>query len=163
MPAYPPTLVQPMRDELTNVGVSELRTPAEVDAFLAPAEGTALLVVNSVCGCAAGAARPAVRLALSGDGPRPDRSGSVFAGVDIEATRRARELFGPAIAPSSPCFALFRDGQLAHFIPRWQIEGSDARGVAAKLKAALEGEDADAGAPGASRPSRAPVPGLPVR
>jgi putative YphP/YqiW family bacilliredoxin len=143
-----------MRDELTSAGVHELRTPAEVDAFLAASEGTALLVVNSVCGCAAGAARPAVRIALSAEGPKPDRVASVFAGVDVEATKRARELFGASIAPSSPCFAFFRDGRLSHFIPRWQIEGSDAAGVASKLGSLFAGEPVSAGAS---------APGLPVR
>jgi len=125
---YDPRLVQPMREELTEIGVQELRTSADVDAFMAPKTGSAMIVVNSVCGCAAGKARPGVRLALE-SGVRPDRIGTVFAGQDLESTSRAREYFGQ-VPPSSPSIALFRDGQLVHFVPRHMIEGRDALAVA---------------------------------
>lgn len=132
---YPEQLVAPMRAELTNAGVRELRTPAEVDAWFALREGTALLLVNSVCGCAAGSARPAVRLALAG-ARRPDRVATVFAGQDVEATARARELIGD-VPPSSPSLALLRDGELVHFVPRHLIEGQSAEAVAADLTTAF--------------------------
>jgi putative YphP/YqiW family bacilliredoxin len=133
---YSPLLVRPMREELTSIGVQELLTPADVDAFMAEKSGTALLVVNSVCGCAAGMARPGVRLALESES-RPDRVVSVFAGQDLEATARARGYMSD-IPPSSPSIALFKDGELVHFIPRHRIEGRDANGVAADLKAAFD-------------------------
>lgn len=133
---YDPRFTDPMREELTSIGVSELRTAADVDAFLAEKRGTALVVVNSVCGCAAGMARPGLKAALASGGARPDRVASVFAGVDREATARARESFG-ANAPSSPSFALFRDGELFHFVPRWKIEGRDASALAQELTAAF--------------------------
>lgn len=132
---YDPQMTQPMRDELTRIGVTELRTPAEVDSFLVGRCGTALVVVNSVCGCAAGMARPGLTMALRGD-VKPDRVGSVFAGVDREATARARSLFDQ-LSPSSPSFALFKDGKCVHFIPRHQIEGRDAASLAADLQAAF--------------------------
>jgi putative YphP/YqiW family bacilliredoxin len=125
---YDPRLVQPMREELTEIGVQELRTSAEVDAFMAPGSGSAMIVVNSVCGCAAGKARPGVRLALE-NGIKPDRIGTVFAGQDLEATQKAREYFGQ-VPPSSPSIALFRDGKVVHFVPRHMIEGRDALAVA---------------------------------
>ena len=133
---YSPLLVRPMRDELTSIGVQELLTPADVDAFMAEKTGTALLVVNSVCGCAAGMARPGIRLALEHE-RRPDRVVSVFAGQDLEATARARGYLED-IPPSSPSIALFKDGELVHFIPRHRIEGRDAYAVAADLKAAFD-------------------------
>jgi putative YphP/YqiW family bacilliredoxin len=133
---YSPLLVRPMRDELTSIGVQELLTPADVDAFMAEKSGTALLVVNSVCGCAAGMARPGIRLALESEN-RPDRAVSVFAGQDLEATARARGYLAD-IPPSSPSIALFKDGELVHFIPRHRIEGRDARAVAADLKGAFD-------------------------
>jgi len=126
-----------MRDEMTAMGFSELTTPDEVDQFMADTEGTALLVVNSVCGCAAGMARPGLRLTLENDGPKPDRLGTVFAGQDLEATAKARGYFSD-YPPSSPSMALFRDGQLVHFVPRHQIEGRTAQQVAAELARALE-------------------------
>ncbi len=132
---YPEQLVAPMRAELTSAGVRELRTPADVDAWFALREGTALLLVNSVCGCAAGSARPAVRLALAGS-RRPDRVATVFAGQDLDATARARELIGD-VPPSSPSLALLRDGELVHFVPRHLIEGQAAETVAAELAAAF--------------------------
>lgn len=127
---YDPRLVQPMRDELSRIGVTELMTPASVDDFMKP-EGTALIVVNSVCGCAAGGARPAIRIALQ-HANRPDRVGTVFAGQDIDATARVREFFGQ-VPPSSPCFALFKDGKVVHFVPRHHIEGRDAQTIALGL------------------------------
>ena len=133
---YSPLLVKPMRDELTSIGVQELLTPADVDAFMAEKSGTALLIVNSVCGCAAGMARPGIRLALQHE-RRPDRAVSVFAGQDLEATARARGYLAD-IPPSSPSIALFKDGELVHFIPRHRIEGRDAYAVAADLKAAFD-------------------------
>src|SRR3954451_6020433 len=124
-----------MREELTSAGVKELRTPEDVDSFMNEKSGTAMLVVNSVCGCAAGMARPGVRLALQGD-RRPDRVATVFAGQDLEATARARAYLAD-IPPSSPSIALFKDGELVHFIPRHRIEGRDAYAVADDLRAAF--------------------------
>lgn len=132
---YSPLLVKPMREELVAAGFEELMTPADVDRFLDEKSGTALLVVNSVCGCAAGMARPGVRLALQ-SGPRPDRLGTVFAGQDLDATARARARFGD-IPPSSPSMALFKGEELVWFLPRHRIEGRDALDVAADLRAAF--------------------------
>ena len=132
---YSPLLVKPMREELVAAGFEELTTPAEVDRFLDGGGGTALVVVNSVCGCAAGMARPGVRLALQ-SGPRPERLGTVFAGQDLEATARARTRFGD-LPPSSPSMALFKGSQLVWFLPRHRIEGRDALDVAADLRAAF--------------------------
>lgn len=132
---YDPEMIRPMREELRRIGFEELTTPEEVDRFLGHPTGTALLVVNSVCGCAAGMARPGVRLALEGD-VRPDRLGTVFAGQDTEATARARGYFGQ-LPPSSPSMALFKDGRLVHFIPRHMIEGNDAEDVAGQLSGAF--------------------------
>ena len=133
---YSPMLVKPMREELTSVGFTELTTAAEVERFLAEPSGTALLMVNSVCGCAAGMARPGVRLALQG-GVRPDRLGTVFAGQDLEATARARAYF-PDIPPSSPSLALFKKGEMVFFMPRHRIEGRDALAVAQDLITVFE-------------------------
>jgi putative YphP/YqiW family bacilliredoxin len=132
---YSPILVRPMREELLAVGFEELQTAADVDRALGDKSGTALLVVNSVCGCAAGMARPGVRLALQ-SGARPDRLTTVFAGFHVEATQRAREILGD-IPPSSPSMALFRDGELVWFLPRHRIEGRDALDVASDLRAAF--------------------------
>jgi putative YphP/YqiW family bacilliredoxin len=134
---YDPALVAPMARELVELGVSELKTPEAVESFLEGEgrSGTSLLVVNSVCGCAAGMARPAVRLALEND-KRPDRAVTVFAGVDKEATERARAAMAD-FPPSSPSFALFKDGEVVHFVPRHQIEGHDAVTVANNLVAAF--------------------------
>jgi bacilliredoxin len=128
---YSELLVRPMREELTSVGVQELRTAEEVDAFMNEKNGTAMLVVNSVCGCAAGMARPGIRLALQSD-RRPDRAATVFAGQDLEATARARSYFAD-IPPSSPAIAFFKDGELVYFMPRHRIEGRDAQSVARDL------------------------------
>ena len=133
---YDPALVKPMREELVEMGVRELTTPEDVEAFLEGHTGTSLLVVNSVCGCAAGMARPAVRLALAHES-RPDEAVTVFAGVDVEATARARAAFGD-IPPSSPSLALLKDGKVVHFVPRHHIEGRDAPSVASDLIAAFD-------------------------
>jgi len=133
---YDNLLVQPMRKELTAIGFQELMTADDVDTFLAAKEGTALIVVNSVCGCAAGMARPGVRLALE-QGPRPDRLATVFAGQDLEAVSQARGYFAE-YPPSSPSMALFRDGEVVHFVPRHQIEGRSAEDVAGDLAKALQ-------------------------
>lgn len=132
---YPEFLIAPMRDELTRLGVTELRTAAEVDAA-ATASGTTMIVVNSVCGCAAGKARPGIALALQ-HGTRPDRVASVFAGADIEATERARQLF-TGYPPSSPSVGLLRDGKLIYMMERHEIEGNSAEGIAAELVAAFD-------------------------
>lgn len=141
---YSPMLVQPMREELTSIGVEELLSAEDVDRFMEAGEGTAMLVVNSVCGCAAGMARPGVRLALE-EGPKPDRVATVFAGQDLEATARARGYF-PEIPPSSPSIALFKDGGLVWFLPRHRIEGRSARDVASDLSSAVR-ESTAAAAP----------------
>jgi putative YphP/YqiW family bacilliredoxin len=129
---YSPLLVKPMREELTSIGVEELLTPEDVDRFMAEKNGTAMLVVNSVCGCAAGMARPGIRLALQG-GRKPDRVATVFAGQDLEATARARSYMAD-IPPSSPSIAFFKDGELVYFLPRHRIEGRDAQSVAGDLQ-----------------------------
>ena len=132
---YDPILVQPMREELTSIGVRELRSADEVDEFLSHKQGTSFIVINSVCGCAAGMARPGVRLALQGE-IKPDRVATVFAGQDQEATARARSHF-PQFPPSSPSFVLMKDGQVVHFVPRHAIEGRDPMSVANDLVAAF--------------------------
>ncbi|MBL7988572.1 MAG: BrxA/BrxB family bacilliredoxin [Chlorobi bacterium] len=129
-PLYDPILVQPMRDELTTAGVQELTTPEQVDAAMAQ-PGTTLVFVNSVCGCAAGSARPGLRLAMQHT-VQPDRVVSVFAGMDREAVDRARSYF-LGYPPSSPQIALLRDGQVIHMIPRHQIEGRSAQMIAEHL------------------------------
>jgi len=133
---YDPRMVQPMRDEMVEMGAKELVSPDEVDAFLAAKKGTALLFVNSVCGCAAGGARPALRMALGND-RLPDRVGTVFAGQDVDAVARARSHFGD-LPPSSPSLALFKDGELAYFMPRHKIEGRDPRSIAHDLVEAFD-------------------------
>lgn len=134
---YPPMLVQPMKDEVTRLGARELTTIAEVDAVLGPAQGTALVFVNSVCGCAAGNARPALRRALEQSEAKPDVVATVFAGQDLEATHRARSYFGEDYQPSSPSFALLKDGEVVHFIHRHQIEGRTPDAIAGDLVAAF--------------------------
>lgn len=129
-------MVQPMRDDLTRVGIQELRTPEEVEQALPNAKGTALVVVNSVCGCAAGQARPGVAEALKHD-ITPDHLYTVFAGQDKEATAKAREYFAP-YPPSSPSIALMKDGELVHFIERHQIENRSAADIAADLTDAFD-------------------------
>lgn len=131
------SFTQPMRDQMTRLGFTELRTAEDVERDLGPRTGTALVFVNSVCGCAAGMARPGTALALARTAARPDRLLTVFAGQDREATARAREKFGP-IPPSSPSLALLKDGALVAFVPRHAIEGRSAEDVAAVLVEALE-------------------------
>jgi putative YphP/YqiW family bacilliredoxin len=125
-----------MRDELTRIGFEELRTPEEVDRALAAKNETVLVVVNSVCGCAAGKARPGVTLALRG-AIKPDRLATVFAGMDVEATARAREYF-EGYPPSSPQIALLKNGRLLHMLERKDIEGRDAPEIAGDLVGAFE-------------------------
>jgi putative YphP/YqiW family bacilliredoxin len=133
---YPEEMVRPMREELTRLGFSEMRLPQEVDALLAVTTGTILVVVNSICGCAAGKARPGVARSLAHH-PRPDTLATVFAGQDQEATARARGYF-TGYPPSSPSIALFRDGKLVFILERRQIEGRMAEEIAADLTAAYD-------------------------
>lgn len=132
---YPEFFVAPMRAELTQLGFEELRTPEAVDAAVKDTPGTLLVVVNSVCGCAAGKARPALALALR-HGARPDRLTTVFAGFDVDATDRAREYF-VGVRPSSPSIALLRDGKLVYMMERHQIESRGAAEIAADLQDAF--------------------------
>ncbi len=131
---YPEMLVAPMRAELTNVGFTELKSAEEVTNLLPSATGTSVVVVNSVCGCAAGAARPGIIRSLTND-KTPTNLFTVFAGQDTEAVNEARNLMLP-FPPSSPSIALFKDGKLVHFIQRLQIEGHTAEQIADNLKAA---------------------------
>ena len=133
---YPEEMVAPMRAELTDMGVRELRTANDVDSFFTETQGTSLVLVNSVCGCAAGSARPGLGRALQND-KHPDRVATVFAGQDLESTAKARGYFGD-IPPSSPSVAMFKGGELIHYVPRHMIEGQDALSVAAGLIEAFE-------------------------
>ncbi len=133
---YDERMVAPMREELTRLGIQEARTAADVDQVLGEKKGTVFVVVNSVCGCAAGMARPAVAMALESEN-KPDRMITVFAGNDREATQRAREYF-VGYRPSSPAMALFRDGELVKMVERWQIEGREPHDLAAELSAAFD-------------------------
>jgi len=133
---YPEIMVVPMREELTNVGVEELRTPLEVDQALARQPGTAMVVVNSICGCAAGRMRPAVRAALQ-NANRPERLFSVFAGQDREATERARSYF-TGYPPSSPSVAILRDGRIVHMLQRSDIEHREPADIAMELRRAFD-------------------------
>lgn len=133
---YDERFVAPMREELTRLGITEMRTPEDVDAALKNARGTTLVVVNSICGCAARNARPAVAVALRND-KRPDTLTTVFAGQDVEATARARSYF-TGYQPSSPQIALLRDGRLVYMLERSQIEGRSADAIAGDLVAAFE-------------------------
>ncbi len=135
-PLYDPTAVQPMREELTRVGISELRTPDDVDAVLGKKEGTTLLVVNSVCGCAAGNARPGAMLALQNK-LIPDNLTTVFAGQDRDATDRARSYLAP-YPPSSPCIAVLKDGEVETIIERHNIEGRTPQQIAEDLVASFD-------------------------
>jgi putative YphP/YqiW family bacilliredoxin len=134
---YPDPMVVPMREELTRLGIQELKTAADVDRELSNPRGTVMVVVNSICGCAAGRMRPAVRLALEGTvasrATVPERTFSVFAGQDIEATERARSYF-TGYKPSSPSVALFRDGKLVHMMERSDIEHRDSSDLAKELR-----------------------------
>ncbi|MFN8154379.1 MAG: BrxA/BrxB family bacilliredoxin [Bacteroidia bacterium] len=134
---YPEQLCAPMRLELTGAGFSELKSAADVDANIPSNKGTTLLVINSVCGCAAGAARPGVKLALSRTDMKPDHLVTVFAGQEVEATAQARKYLAP-YPPSSPAVALFKDGQLVHMLERHNIEGHSAEMIAENLSAAFE-------------------------
>ena len=134
---YDPALVQPMREELTRIGFEELMDTDTVDTFFAEKSGTALLVINSVCGCAAGMARPSVKIALESGDKRPDRIATVFAGQDIDATKKARGYFAD-YPPSSPSMALFKGGEVVEFFPRHRIEGREAMDVAGDLVKAFE-------------------------
>jgi putative YphP/YqiW family bacilliredoxin len=133
---YPEQLIAAMRQDLTQYGVLEARTPEEVDRALAPARGTVLMIVNSVCGCAAGKARPAVGMALQ-HGVRPDSVATVFAGADLEAVARVRELL-PGVPPSSPSMALFQDGKPVFVLHRHQIEIRQAPEIAQVLTGAFD-------------------------
>jgi len=133
---YPEMMVAPMRQEMTAMGAQELRTVADVDAALGDQRGTTLVFVNSVCGCAAGNARPALRLALQ-HAAKPDHVVTVFAGQDLDATQRARQYFAD-YAPSSPSMALLRDGEVVHFVHRHQIEGQSPESIARNLTAAFD-------------------------
>ena len=133
---YDERLVAPMRKDLTEVGFEELRTPDEVNEALLNKPGTAMVLVNSVCGCSARMARPAARIAV-GHEPKPERLYTVFAGQDVEATAQARGYF-TGYAPSSPSIAILKDGQLVWMMERWQIEGRPAEDIAEELVAAFD-------------------------
>ncbi len=133
---YPEDLVQPMRADLTTAGFEELRTAEEVDASLT-SKGTALVYVNSICGCSARMGRPAVKHAVQQASAKPDRLATVFAGQDKDATERARSYFS-GYAPSSPSIALMKDGQLVWMMERWQIEGRPPQLIAEEIRKALE-------------------------
>ncbi len=129
---YPEIMVVPMREELKQLGIQELRTAAEVDRELSSQQGTAMVVVNSICGCAAGRMRPAVRMALQ-HAQKPNRLYTVFAGQDAEATQRARAYF-TGRRPSSPSIAILRDGEVVHMLERSDIEHRDSTDIATELK-----------------------------
>lgn len=133
---YPEMLVAPMRAELTNGGFTELRSPEDVEAAFTDKDGTTLVVVNSVCGCAAGAARPGILKSLHHE-KKPDHLLTVFAGQDLEATSRARDFMLP-YPPSSPAIALFKNGELVHMVERYMIEGRTADMVADHLSAVYD-------------------------
>tara|TARA_B100000927_G_C16435562_1_gene457459 strand:- start:129 stop:542 length:414 start_codon:yes stop_codon:yes gene_type:complete len=133
---YPPEMVKPMKEDLTAVGFNELLNADTVDEAIQNNKGTLLLVVNSVCGCAAGNMRPGVKLSLKGE-CTPDQLATVFAGVDGEAVAQARKYFLP-YPPSSPSIALFKDGKLVHFLERHHIEGGTAEMIANNLAAAYK-------------------------
>ncbi len=132
---YPEIMVVPMREELTRLGIQELRTVAEVDQVL-PGPGTTMVIVNSICGCAAGRMRPAVRMALQNT-TKPAKIVSVFAGQDLDATARARSYF-TGYPPSSPSIGILQDGKLIYMMERRQIESRDTQAIAADLKAAFD-------------------------
>jgi len=133
---YPEIMIQPMREDLTRLGVEELRTSDAVDETIKNSQGTLMVIVNSICGCAAGKARPGVALALQNE-VKPDKVATVFAGADIEATERARSYF-TGYGPSSPSIALLKDGALVYMLERYQIEGRDAHQIAGELTRAFE-------------------------
>ena len=133
---YPEEIIRPMREELTRLGVEELRTPEAVESAVKDSTGTLMIVVNSICGCAAGKARPGVALALQHD-VRPDKVATVFAGGDIEATDKARSYF-TGYAPSSPSIGLLKNGELVYMMERYQIEGKGPEQIADELKRAFD-------------------------
>lgn len=133
---YPEIMIRPMREELTRLGVEELKTPEQVDAALKDSKGTVMVIVNSVCGCAAGKARPGIALALEHD-VRPDRVTTVFAGGDIEATDRARDYF-KGFRPSSPSIAIMKDGEVVYMMERHQIENKWPQQIAQELTSAFD-------------------------
>lgn len=134
---YPEELVAPMRADLTSVGFQEFKTAEEVVNHLTDHKGTTLLVVNSVCGCAAGAARPGVKMAVANSAKKPTHLTTVFAGVDAAAVQKAREFTLP-YPPSSPSIALFKDGELVHFVERHHIEGRSAQMIADHLTSVFD-------------------------
>ena len=133
---YPEEVIKPMREELTRLGVLELRTPEAVDEAVKNSPGTVMVVVNSICGCAAGKARPGIALALQHN-VRPDKVATVFAGADLEATDRARSYF-TGYLPSSPSIGLLKNGELVYMMERYQIEGKGPEQIAEELKSAFE-------------------------
>jgi putative YphP/YqiW family bacilliredoxin len=133
---YPEIMVIPMREELTRLGIQELRTAEEVDGAVTNQSGTTMVVVNSICGCAAGRMRPAIRMALQ-HSTKPERIVTVFAGQDREATERARSYFSP-YPPSSPSIGFLRDGKLVHMVERSDIEHREAADIAAELKTVFD-------------------------
>ena len=133
---YPEEFIRPMREELTRLGVEELRTSEAVDDAVKNSTGTLMIVVNSICGCAAGKARPGVAEALKSE-VRPDRVATVFAGGDVEATARARSYF-TGYQPSSPSIGILKDGKLVYMMERWQIEGKGPAQISAELIQAFE-------------------------
>jgi len=137
MAMYPEYMVAPIREDLTSVGFEQLMTPEAVENALSDQEGTVLVAVNSVCGCAAAKARPALKMAVSAADKRPTKLVTVFAGMETEAVAKAREHMLP-YPPSSPCIALFKDGELVHMIERYHIEGNDLVRIVDNLKGAFE-------------------------
>ena len=133
---YPEIMIRPMREELTRLGAEELKTPEAVDEAVTSNEGTLMVIVNSICGCAAGKARPGVAMALRHD-VKPDKIATVFAGADIEATERARSYF-KGFRPSSPSIAILKGGELVYMLERFQIEGRDATQIAQELTSAFD-------------------------
>lgn len=133
---YPEIMIRPMREDLTRLGVEELKTADAVDEAVKNSKGTLMVVVNSICGCAAGKARPGVALALQHE-VKPDRVATVFAGADIEATERARSYFS-GYGPSSPSIAILKDGELVYMLERYQIEGRNADEIAGELTQAFD-------------------------
>ncbi|HEX5832482.1 MAG TPA: BrxA/BrxB family bacilliredoxin [Pyrinomonadaceae bacterium] len=133
---YPEIMIRPMREDLTRLGVEEWRTADAVDEAVKNSQGTLMVVVNSICGCAAGKARPGVALALQHD-VTPDKVATVFAGADVEATERARSYF-TGYGPSSPSIAILKDGELVYMLERYQIEGRDATQIAGELTKAFD-------------------------
>jgi putative YphP/YqiW family bacilliredoxin len=137
MATYPEYMVAPIRQDLVEAGFEQLMTPEAVDAVLNEQSGTVLVAVNSVCGCAAGKARPALKLAVSSSDKKPNKLVTVFAGMETEAVAKVREHLLP-YPPSSPCIALFKDGELVHMIERYHIEGNDLMRIANNLQGAFE-------------------------